>query len=178
MENNQHIQSSNVSSYLDLLTTSFTDFLRQQGSSEKTRRNYKSDTRHFFSWFTFTLESTSGLTIQSPDQLVNLVTPNTIENYKQYLVANKVPVSTINRRLSTLRSFFACCLYQGWVSTNPTVTLKSIKTAQSNRKLQPEKLLELFKRDLTLEGASKATVKNYVSDVRQFLDWLGKTRQF
>ncbi len=166
----------NVAYYLDNVEISFTDFLEHQGASVKTRKNYKSDARHFLGWFVLALQSKLGSLPRSHSKFIRLITPRMIEEYKRFLLDNTIPVSTINRRLSTIRSFFHFCQLQGWISSNPTNLLANIPLIKKNIRMDPHNLLDAFRRDLAAEGASKATVKNYVSDVRQFLAWLDQKR--
>lgn len=166
----QHTSASNVPSYLDVLEISFSDFLTDQGASEKTRKNYKSDAKHFLRWALFTLQTMSGSIPSSSTQLLMQVTPDFIENYKFSLISRKTPASTINRRLSTIRNLFHFCKTQGWISENPAKIIANIMIPK-NHVSETQKLLDAFERDLKAEGASKATIKNYKSDVRQFLAW-------
>jgi len=152
----------------------FVSFLKETGASEKTRKNYRSDARYFLNWLIFTVESQLGMIPRSHVTLVRLVTPELIEQYKRFLLANSIPASTINRRLSTIRTLFSFCQNMEWVTTNPArVSHIPIRKTRSD---DPHDLLDAFRRDLAEQGASKATVKNYMSDVRQFLDWIARQK--
>ena len=50
---------------------------------------------------------------------VSWITKETIQGYKSYLQACNLPYKTVNRRLSTVRKFFALCIQQGWMTGNP-----------------------------------------------------------
>lgn len=171
------IITSNVPYYLDILENSFTDFLEQQGASVKTRKNYRSDARHFLGWFLLTIEATKRITPRSHTELLKHIDESLLESYKNFLTENAVPVSTINRRLSTMRSFFGFCASQRFISKNPAAFLTNLPDNSISKSLgidtvPSQQILDSFRRDLLGDGASKSTAKNYVSDVRQFLHWL------
>lgn len=147
------LNASNVPYYLDDIEMSFVVFLQKDGASVKTRKNYKSDVRHFLRWFNRPIKS---------------ITPTHINEYKKYFSSN-TPQATLNRRLSTMRTFFSFCLESGLIATNPSRTITNV-----SKPFNTKTLLEDFAYDLQNEGASKATVKNYVSDVRQFFAWFSR----
>lgn len=151
MQKKSLVKVSNVAYYLDNVISSFSDFLEHRGVSVKTRRNYKSDARQFLRWFNKPLKSISA---------------HHINEYKQFF-SRTTPPATVNRRLSTMRTFFAFCLDYGIISENPTTKLTSFSDY-----FNPKMLLARFQANLEQEGAAKATIKNYGSDVRQFLTWL------
>lgn len=151
MQKKSSFNASNVAYYLDDVITAFSDFLIQRGVSVKTRKNYRSDARHFLRWFNRPLKT---------------VTPALINEYKKYFSSN-TPQATVNRRLSTMRTFFAFCVHSGMLLENPTT-----KIASFSDYLNPKMLLAHFQANLEREGAAKATIKNYGTDVRQFLTWV------
>lgn len=171
MDNSSEIMWSNLAQYQDNLESSFSAFLQSRGSSKATRKNYTSDLRYFFSWITLTIQSTNALLPQTPEEFIATMNPHTLEQYKHFLVANRIPAATINRRLSALRSFGALCLSHKWWQEDPTVILTNVAPARVQRDATQE-MLTAFRADLAREGASKVTIKNYTSDVRQFLHWL------
>jgi site-specific recombinase XerD len=168
--------SSNVLNYQAILEHTFIDFLLKEGASLSTRNNYRTDVRHFLSWVKITIQKINS---QVPDQLdpfFRHTTPELLENYKRSLLTNDIPVATINRRLCAIRMFFRCCHQQGFIDRNPAVTLQNVIPQRSIRDVIDD-LVASFRADLAAEGASKVTVRNYCSDVRQFITWLGKEKQ-
>lgn len=151
MQKKSPLNASNVAYYLDVVISSFSDFLEHRGISVKTRKNYKSDARQFLRWF---------------NKPLNGITARHINEYKQFF-SKTTPAATVNRRLSTMRTFFAFCLASGIISEDPTIKLTSFPDY-----LNPKILLRHFQANLEREGAAKATVKNYGTDVRQFLTWV------
>jgi len=174
MRNNCGIISSNALDYQAFLEKHFVVFLTEQGASEKTRNNYRSDLRHFLAWITLTIASRRLPMPSSHQELLGSISPDLLQNYKFYLVKNNVSAATINRRLSTIRMFFRCCLSYGWTANNPTVTMSNIVNTIHPQNNPMNQILSHWKKDLEQEGASKSTIKNYVIDVRKFLEFVEK----
>lgn len=173
MRNNCGISLSNVLHYQAILEQSFTDFLTAEHTSEKTRNNYCSDLRHFLGWAVGTITSRHTSIPQSHIAFIQLITTDFVNNYKLYLLSQAAPRSTINRRLSTIRIFFRCCTKEGWINKNPANSISNILSSPPHRSNDLfETMLLHWKSDLEREGASKSTIKNYTTDVKQFLEWL------
>lgn len=162
---------SNLLNYQTILEEAFCKFLLNQGASKKTQRNYRTDLHHFLNWVVLTIPTTTNHLLASTAGLLAVITPELLENYKRLLVENHVPLSTVNRRLSSVRAFCRACQAYGWLNHNPAASLQNL-TKEKTKESQLEKILELFRHDLKHEGASKVTIKNYASDVKQFLTWL------
>ncbi len=162
---------SNLATYQDILESSFAEFLKARGSSVKTQKNYQSDLRYFFSWVSLTIQSQNATLPSSHLEFLHRITPHTLEQYKHFLVANRIPAATINRRLSTLRTFGAFCQAHQWWQEDPTVILTNVALQPAPHDATQE-MLAAFRADLAREGASRVTIKNYSSDVKQFLHWL------
>ena len=170
MRNNCGANLSNALDYQAILESSFIEFLTADGASEKTRNNYRSDLRHFIGWTMLTIVSRGYSAPQTHLEFIKLMTPDLLQNYKLYLLENKIPAATINRRLSTLRIFVRMVMERGWMRNNPILTLVNIADKQKSTN-DVEEILLHWKHDLEQEGASKSTIKNYLIDVRKFLEW-------
>ncbi len=158
-------------------------FLYSEEISKGSIRSYVSDVRHFLSWLFLFLEENhqfSLLHLQSlsspTDHLSSVVSllkhvnPKVLDSYRDYQVSNNVPLKTINRRFSSLRRFGLFCQSQDWSSLNPFETLKNISL---NQPFQEDKYhLAEYKGELWKKGANKLTIKNYLSDIKQFLAWV------
>lgn len=177
MDNASEIMWSNLATYQDILESSFSEFLKIRGTSVKTQKNYRSDLRYFFSWVSLTIQSQNISLPSSHLEFLRNITPHTLEQYKHFLVANQIPAATINRRLSTLRTFGAFCQAHQWWQEDPTVILTNV-TLQSIPRDETREMLTAFRADLAREGASKVTIKNYSSDVKQFLHWVKMQEDF
>ncbi len=168
---------SNLANYQDILESSFAEFLVSKKHAVKTQKNYRSDIRHFFSWITLTIQSQNLDIPQSHTQFLQLITPSLLAKYKHFLLVNHVPTATINRRLSSIRLFCEFAKYNGWRPDNPAVTLTNVPM-ESKPKDELGQLLEQFRSDLARDGASNVTIKNYTSDVAQFLKWVSSNSEF
>ena len=145
-------------------------YLQIQRSSTLTVKNYVIDVNHFLSW----LAQKTGIKHQIVGKAIfGLFTIETIVEYKQNLLQDRTPLSTINRRLSALRKFGQFGLKQGWLTENPAEKVANATLKQDVRwETQDEKILENFQKHLEKEKVSPLTIKNYLSDLRHFLSWL------
>lgn len=157
------------------LPAKFEEYLKEELQvSGKTLRNYRADLSHFLGWATLHLGS-RGINIQSTDSIIPHFTSFMVANYKGYHLENKIPESTTNRRLSTLRNFGRFLTKIDLIPQNPTELVTNIKKTIS----QEEKInaiIQDFKKDLMVEGVSNISIKNYISDIKQFLAWIPKTQ--
>ncbi len=96
----------------------FKDFLRAENISADTLKNYLSDIRHFLGWLSYN---------KLLDKTFEKINSTHILQYKSYLESSKVPVITINRRLSTLRKFFTFLHRENPVQVNPAKEVPNIK---------------------------------------------------
>ncbi len=171
MGNVMEIIWSNLATYQDILESSFAEFLISRKHAVKTQKNYCSDIRHFFSWVTLTIQSQNLDIPQSHTQFLQTITPDMMAKYKHFLLANHIPAATINRRFSTIRLFCEFAHMHGWRRDNPATILTNVPLEpKANDDLS--QLIAHFRSDLAREGASKVTIKNYTSDVNQFLRWI------
>src|SRR3989344_3897007 len=115
----------------------FRKFLVAENISAISLKNYLSDFRHFAGWLDFYLSSHSVIPrdhsvilseAKDPDAgiIVSVLTPEILSEYRGYLVENKFPHKTINRRLSTVRRFCSFCISQGWLKENPAKKISNI----------------------------------------------------
>jgi site-specific recombinase XerD len=138
----------------------FKKYLTNKKLSKVTVKNYISDLHHFFEW-------------SAKNDLKN-TSRQTFSLYKKHLLVTHTPSKTINRYLSTLRSYGEFLQAKGITLINPAEELKNPAT---NTEKQPEKtqaLLNNFKKSLKQEDLSKTTIKNYLSDVNQFVGFINK----
>lgn len=140
----------------------FKQFLIAGNFKPITIKNYLSDLRHFFGWLILKLEVIRpNLNSSFTDEIEILkeINPQLIAEYQKYLTSNNLPIRTIKRRLSTLRTFFTFCINQNWLNSNP---------AKNNQK----NLLELFKNSLEKEKLDQKIIKSYLDDVQEFLSMI------
>jgi len=156
-----------------LLPEIFKNYLIIKKTSPITAKNYLVDINHFLNW----LAKETGVKHQIVGKAIfGLFTKETLNEYKNYLLLNKTPLSTLNRRLSALRKFGDFGKGQEWLKENPARKIanatKTTSTEISANRQSNEEILEKFSLHLNKEKVSSITVKNYLSDLRHFLGWL------
>jgi site-specific recombinase XerD len=161
---------SNVFINQSKIEQTFLAFLQANSISEKTQGNYVSDVRHFIEWLVSFFHLTG--MINDITATLNNVTGQTIESYKTSQVTVGTPVSTVNRRLSSIRMFFKWANESGFTKTNPTVTIKNIIGPSNEPDVTVEAIIGKFADSLKNEGAADVTIKNYINDISEFLTWV------
>jgi len=152
------------------LLSSFRLYLKAQGKKENTIRNYLQDVDHFLSWLSSQIKSSSlPALLNDPNKITQSITVKNLTAYRRFLEKNEVSPTTINRRLSSLRQLTKFFLSQGWLKEDPTKKLVNISLEKETDKTSHT--LEKFAKALEEEGKSKTTVRNYLSDVKGFLEW-------
>lgn len=156
------------------LPKTFALYLHTQGFSAITVRNYLCDLRHFLGWMELSLRGQNlPFTLEEPQLLGQYFNQDLVEKYKSYLACNQLPISTINRRLSTLRTFAQFCLSQAWITENPTKQLGNLSDKRLSEKDDgAQKILSEFKNYLEAQKTSSNTIKNYLADIREFLNFV------
>ncbi len=97
----------------------FLDFIKfEKRYSAHTYRAYADDLTAFFSFAQAQFEV--GKAAQ--------ITPGMIRSWMASLTLQKVQSRSINRKISSLKSFFRYCLIQGQLTSNPTKTIQVLKT--------------------------------------------------
>jgi site-specific recombinase XerD len=143
----------------------FNKYLSNLGISPKSHKNYRSDISHFTSWLILKVRS-FGSYIETLAEGVPFLNNNLAHEYKNYMLENKVSLKTVNRRLSTLRHLSRFLVAGQIIDTD---FVSGIENATEFKKVD---MVDEFKSYLESEKISKNTVKNYISDVKQFLSWL------
>lgn len=157
---------------METLLTQFKSFLDDQPTGSSGRgslskvsiKNYVSDLRRFLEWFVVSFPTLNSAVPQRLDQ-------EHIDAYIAYLQAQNTPTSTLSRHLSSLRRFitFIEIVYQ-----QPPLVIPSLNLTPSStitREPSDEALLTNFRHFLKSQNFSDSTVKNYVSDLKHFLNW-------
>lgn len=184
MYNQYNPEANNNPQVFDNTVKVFKSFLDSEKISKGSIRSYVSDVRHFLGWLLFFLEANRVLDVRGlkckvgssfsfPSShfplLLKHINPKVLNAYKDYLVSNNIPLKTINRRFSSLRRFGMFCKSQGWLSLNPFDTLKNL--SQNQPFPEDKHHLAEYRNELWKKGASKLTVKNYLADIKQFIQW-------
>lgn len=155
---------------------SFLKYLSEKKLSSISLKNYKSDFNHFASWVIMKVR-TYGTNVETLEDAIPFLSASIAVEYKQYLEKNNIPLKTINRRLSTLRSlskFLKEGLYCDF-DFMAGIENKHDQKATKDITLQP--IINDFKAFLASQEISEATIKNYISDINQFAQWLEKKQE-
>lgn len=163
--------------------TDFTDKTERKSLKKISIKNYLSDLRHFLGWLILYLKSkhhhlivnfSTYDSLPTQIEIIKQIDDKIVQEYKSYLAENKIPIKTINRRLSTLRKFFSFCISQGWLKENPAKKIENLKIKTKNEDWEAQKKLILYKFqvDLLKENIPQKTVNSFVNDVEEFLNSL------
>src|SRR3989344_3806955 len=93
-----------------------------------------------------------------------LINADIIENFKRSN-ADLISASSLDRHISSIRKFFLFLKEQNHIDSIPFE-----KSTSENKNEDPQHLNK-FKNHLYSGGSSPITIKNYLIDVKQFLDW-------
>ena len=100
---------------------SFIDYLRfEKRYSQHTIISYKNDLEQFFSY----------LSVQYPDTDINTIGPTFIRSWLASMKAGKMTAKSINRKISSLKSFFKYHIRTGKILTSPMWTVITPKVSK------------------------------------------------
>lgn len=153
------------------LVQNYVDYLNSLGLSHNSIRFYKSDLHHFASWLISRIK-TLGVLAEKLEEALPFLKPEMAYEYRQFLLINKIPVKTINRKLSSLRKLSEFLAKEEIFSFDFTKDLSNVNSSSFISSQSFSLLIEEFKKHLEDQKASKNTVKNYLADTRHFLFWL------
>ncbi len=134
-----------------------------------TVKNYISDIYHFVNWFA---------SYYSTPFEVELLTKTSISEYKRLRGGSRqanissLSEQSIQRHLSSLRSFCAYLTEFELLSENPFDALLQDAQAPSNAWK-----LEVFKEYLLKKQSSDLTIKYYINDIKNFMQWAHEVLQ-
>ncbi len=159
------------------LETQFKNYLlKTRGLSKRTVKNYLSDFNSFCDWLENISEFTpprwpNGLLGRCKEaEISQKITLNTLKKYRNYLSSLELAKSTVKRRLSTVRIFCQFLLSQNLIDQDPSIELENPSTLTSEEE-EIKQLITKFDRYLENQGLSKNTAKNYLADVKNYLEW-------
>ena len=157
----------------DNLIKNFIFKLQEEGKSSVSIKNYKSDITHFLAWAVLKLK-TFGSYAENSTEICPFLSRDFFNEYKNYMVKNDAKHKTINRRLSTLRSFSKFLHSTHLIDEDYMIGIQNVGIGiVSSVQEKTQDIVESFKESLTKSNkASANTVKNYVSDVKSFLTWM------
>ena len=140
------------------LLSLFKDYLSSQNkpSSKSTIKNYASDLKFFIKW------AEQNYSFNFDPKLINA---DIIENFKRSNV-DRISASSLDRHISSIRKFFLFLKEQNYIGSFP------FEKSTPENKNEDLWHINKFKNHLYSGGSSGITIKNYLIDIRQFLDWV------
>lgn len=153
----------------DSAKNNFFKYLDSLGLSPKSHKNYRSDLTHFIGWVILKIRS-FGSYVETLTEAVPFLNSHMAVEYKNYMIENSIPSKTINRRLSTLRHLSRFLASSQIIDLDFMNEIENVSLRKTTVATHPA--VKNFQSYLEAKNVSKNTVKNYVSDVRQFLTWL------
>ena len=154
-----------------MLQKQFENYLSSTGISAKSLKNYKSAISHFLFWAISNLKK-FGTYIQNLTELAPFLTVEFVSKYKNYMVENSIPLKTVNRHLSTLRHLSRFLISSQILDFDFMDGTQNISNPIKKKAVNSFSLVDDFASHLEDQKISKNTIKNYASDIRQFLTWL------
>lgn len=149
---------------------SFYNYLSSCGVSDKSLKYYRSDITHFTGW-TILKVRTWGIFAESLTEIIPFINTRLAHEYQTFLSLNNISPKTINRRLSTLRHLSRFLLVSQISNSDFMKGISNI-AGSTPQTASVHPLLSQFQKELETEKVSKNTVRNYLSDVRHFINWL------
>ena len=149
----------------DKFLSRFLSFLETKGVSKKSLKFYKSDVIHFTKWMRQDLAKW-GANLVSLNEVVPFISNSTAREYIKYLDSKEASIKTVNRKLTSLRHFSEFLFVSEFLDFEFAKDIKNKK----EEGLYP--VLNEFKEHLSTNKFSDNTIKNYLSDIKQFLSWV------
>lgn len=137
------------------IADSYQNWLRSKSYSDATIRNYLVDLRKYF---IFTNPDTNQLTDKIFDQ-------DNLSSYFQNINQDQ----NYKRFLASLSKFFQFALDQQLISSNPFP--KALKVEPETNL---EEVVKLYQQQLETKKSSLSTIRNYINDIHQFINWAQK----
>ncbi len=136
------------------IVISYQNWLKSKSYSEATIRNYLVDLNKYLSFSSVDSQITDK--IFNEDNLISYFQNiNQDQNYKRFL--------------ASLSKFFQFALDQQLISTNPFP--KALKSTGEPMFPPLEDIVKLYQQQLEAKKFSISTIRNYINDIHQFINW-------
>jgi len=140
------------------IVNSYKLWLQSKSYSDATIRNYLVDLRKYLS---FTNPNSDQIT----DKIFN---QDNLSSYFQNINQDQ----NYKRFLASLSKFFQFALDQKLISENPF--LKALKNNQQSNTYDLKTILNQYQEQLEAKKFSISTIRNYINDIHQFINWAQK----
>lgn len=157
--------------------------LNVKNLSPVTVKNYLSDYSFFVQWLNMHKASSASSNREAANDSLRSVTETDIREFRNHLIASKLPHRTINRRLSALRTSFEVAYEYGLIKSNPATDVRNVPKKDSgfskisiplgeveSNNLHDTSLIGTFARDLATAGYAKDHVSQVTNDLYEFYD--------
>lgn len=160
-------KTSNVSNLLQIFKNFIIDKNNNSNNpiAKTTVRNYVSDTKHFLLWAFKTNPNSKHRNEKDVLMLIKGLDKDLINKYKQELYTKGTPISTIDRRLSSLRHFLYFCIENNWLKDNILDELTNIRTDLKKDEIK-DRFIEFLKEKYNFP---KNTIKTILNDIDKLL---------
>ena len=155
----------------DQIIDTFLNDLKLSGLSQNSIKFYKSDISSFTLWLKLKVRKT-GILADDFKDLLPFLKSSFGESYKNDLISKNIPTVTINRKLSVLRRFSDFLYSKEFLSFDFAKNLQNISITTSKKAVNFYAITEGFRKHLEKNKASKNTIKNYLADIHNFLNWV------
>lgn len=145
---------------------SYQKWLRSKSYSEATIRNYLADLKKYFIFSSVETRDRASLL---ENNLIDLQITDKIfdqDNLSSYF-QNINQDSNYKRFLASLSKFFQFALDQHLISSNPFS-----KALKAEPEINLEDIIKLYQQQLETKKFSLSTIKNYINDIHQFINWV------
>jgi len=151
------------------IVTNFKQYLEASKNppSSITIKNYLSDVRKFLTWYSVQFQSTFVPTDLSSTVINGYQTAIQLRGQSTFAAARSA-----KRYISSLRRFTDFLIATGQTTNNPF--LESV----SHQTMTDPFFLKEFNGYLFTEHAKPLTIKNYIADLKQFINWLSRVSDF
>ena len=136
------------------IITSYKLWLRGKSYSPATVRNYLVDLKKYFQ-FSFDQNSNSNQIFEADNLTAYIQNINQDQNYKRFL--------------ASLSKFFQFATDQHLISENPFN-----KAVKAKPETNFQDAIKLYQDQLTKKKFSLSTIRNYINDIQQFINWAQK----
>ena len=134
---------------------SYQRWLKSKSYSEATIRNYLVDLKKYFLFTNSNLDQITDKIFDQDNLSSYLQSINQDQNHKRFL--------------ASLSKFFQFALDQHLISENPFP--KAQKNNQQSNTYDLKTILGLYQKQLEAKKFSILTIKNYINDIHQFINW-------
>jgi len=157
---------------IDIITKNFILYLNSLNISKTSIKLYKSDLSHFAGWLILRTRA-HGSYVENLTDATPFINKKTAHEYKEYLVNNQSPISTVNRKLSSLRHLGRMLEAEQAVGFDFMIGIENCEKQDTGKE---NIILSEFRNHLEDEKVSPNTIKSYLSDIKQFLSWYEKSQ--